>query len=152
MAAVVHSCHTVDDNRVPVAPVNIVFNTVADWDIYGVAGAMDYRRFIRDRRVPANYPYTAMTYTGFGGVLLLTDVMGNPRAYDLCCPVECSRNTIVDIDTEKMQARCPDCGSTYEVFSLNGSPTSGPAAEYGYGLRNYRVLPGRDGAYRVVTN
>jgi len=103
------ACHTIDDDRIPVAPVNIVFNTVADWNIYGVAGAMDYRYFIRDLRKPSNYPYTAMTYTGFGGVLLVSDVMGNPQAYDLACPVEADKNVRVEIDDEFL-AHCPKCG------------------------------------------
>ena len=31
-----------------------------------------------------------MTYTGFGGILLVTDMSGSPLAYDLACPVECT--------------------------------------------------------------
>lgn len=145
------ACHTIDDDRIPVAPVDIVFNTVADWNIYGVAGAMDYRYFIRDLRKPSNYPYTAMTYTGFGGVLLVSDVMGNPQAYDLACPVEADKNVRVEIDDEFL-AHCPKCGSTYNVFSLLGHPVSGRATELGYGLRRYHVGPGRNGAaYMVVS-
>lgn len=144
-------CHTVDDDRIPVMPVNIVFYTVADWNIYGVAGALDYKYFIREQRKPANFPYTAMTYTGFGGILLLSDVMGNAQAYDLSCPVEADKNVRVQIDDE-MLAHCPKCGSTYDVFSLQGNPVSGRAAELGYGMRHYHVAPGRDGAaYMVVS-
>lgn len=153
MALIAASCQTIDDDRIPVAPVNIVFNTVADWNIYGVAGAMDSREFIRDLRRPANYPYTALTYTGFGGVLLVSDVMGEPLAYDLACPVEADKNVRVAIDTEdQMLARCPKCGSTYNVFSLQGHPVSGPAVNLAYGLRRYHVAPGRNAsAYMVVS-
>lgn len=151
VALIAASCHTIDDDRIPVTPVNIVFNTVADWNIYGVTGAMDYRLFIRDQRKPANFPYTAMTYTGFGGVLLVSDVMGNPQAYDLSCPVEARKDVRVEIDDE-MLAHCPKCGSTYNVFSLQGHPVGGKAAEMGYGLRHYHVGPGRDAsAYMVVS-
>ena len=79
------SCKHLDDDRVPVMPVNIVFATPADWDVYGVSGALSYKNFIRERRVPASFPYTALTYTGYGGVLLLCDVQGAPQAYDLSC-------------------------------------------------------------------
>ncbi len=145
------ACHTIDDDRIPVVPVNIVFNTVADWNVYGVAGAMDYKYFIREQRKPANFPYTASTYTGFGGILLVTDVMNNPHAYDLSCPVEAENNVRVAIDDE-MLARCPKCGSTYDVFSLQGHPVSGRASELGYGLRHYHVGPGRaNSAYMVVS-
>lgn len=150
-AACFVSCHTVDDDRVPVMPVQITFISQAQWDVYGVAAAMDYRSFIRDERVPAGYHYTASTYTGFGGVLLVSDVLGNPQAYDLACPVECRRDVRVKINEDDYKAFCPKCGSTYDVFSLSGTPVSGVAAERGYGLRRYRVSPGRDlSAYMII--
>lgn len=136
-------CHTLDDDRIPVTPVNLAFASEALWNIYGTAGAMDYNSFIRDSRIPRNFPYTATSYTGFGGILLVGTVLGEPAAYDLACPVERDRDVIVAIDTETMLARCPVCKSTYDVFSLDGYPTSGPAAEKGYGLRRYRVARGR---------
>ena len=148
--AVLTGCHTIDDNRIPVAPVNIVFYSVADWDIYGVAGATSYRRFIRAERVPSNFPYTATTFTGYGGILLVSDVMGNPQAFDLSCPVEVKQTVRVAIDPETMLAKCPRCGSTYDVFSLLGSPVSGMAADRGYGLRHYHVSPSGS-AYMVVS-
>ena len=143
-AAAVYSCHSLDDDRIPVQPVNISFATVADWNIYGVNGALEWRRFIRSDRIPPNYPYTAMTYTGFGGVLLLCDVLGNPQAYDLACPVECRQDVRVFINTEDEHlAECPECGSKYNVFSLMGHPVSGIAATRGYALRRYCVGAGR---------
>lgn len=147
----VSSCHSVDDDRIPVAPVNVVFSTVADWDVYGVSGAMQSRRFIRELREPQAFAWTANTFTGFGGILLVSNVMGEPLAYDLACPVECKTDTRVEID-EQMLARCPVCGSTYDVFSLNGAPVSGPAARDHYGLRPYNVGPSRNGtAYRIIS-
>lgn len=147
------ACHTIDDERVPVAPVNLVFQTQAQWILYGTPAAMDYRSFIRDSRVPANFPYTASSYTGFGGILLVGDVMGTPQAYDLCCPVECKKNIIVKIDPDdNFLAKCNTCGSTYNVFSLLGHPVSGPAATEGYGLRRYHVGQGHDALnYMLVT-
>ncbi len=146
------ACNTVNDDRVPVQPVNIVFRTVADWNVYGVAGALEHRSFIRDKRQPANFPYTEMTYTGFGGVLLVSDVMGTPMAYDLSCPVERRRNVRVFINDEAEHlAECPECGSRYNVFSLMGYPVSGEAADHGYALRRYRVTQGAEGQdYRTV--
>lgn len=128
-----------------------MFNTEADWVIYGVPGAMSYKRFIREDRVPASFPYTASTYTGFGGVLLLSDVMGNAQAYDLACPVECKATTRVHIVPEdEFLAECPVCHSKYNVFSLAGHPVSGIAAERGYALRKYFVGSGRGGAFKRV--
>lgn len=144
------SCHHLDDDRIPVLPVNIVFPTIAQWNVYGAAGAMDYNRFILEERIPSNFPYTAFSATGFGGVLLVGDVLGEPKAFDLSCPVEAKRDVRIEIDRETMYARCPKCGSEYDIFSLMGHPVSGPAAEKGYGLRRYYVGPGRDGSYRQI--
>lgn len=149
-ASVLKSCHYIDDKRVPVAPVNIEFPTVAQWNIYGVAAATDYQYFILDKRQPANFPYTASSSTGFGGVLLISDVHGIAHAYDLSCPVECKRDVRIKINKETMLAHCDDCGSDYDVFSLEGYPVAGVAAERGYGLRRYYVGPGRDGMYMTV--
>ena len=146
------ACDSVDDDRIPVMPVQITFNTIAEWNIYGVGGAMDYRRFIRDERIPANYPYTAMTYTGFGGVLLTCDVLGNPMAFDLACPVERKQSVRVQINRDEYVAECPVCHSTYDVFSRPGTPLSGPAANDGYALRRYRVGPSQGGAYMLISN
>lgn len=139
LCGLLSSCDTIDSNRVPYAAVNVQFQTVADWNVYGVAGAMEYQYFIRDKRVPSNFFYSASTYTGFGGVLLVSDVLGDYKAFDLACPVECQRDVRISIDTEEMVARCPKCGSTYNVFSLLGHPISGIAADRGYGLRRYTV-------------
>lgn len=149
-AAALTSCHSIDDDRIPVMPVNILFPTVAEWNVYGVAGATDYRYFILENRIPANFPYTAISATGYGGVLLVSDVLGEPKAFDLSCPVEAQRNVRVAIDTESMTARCDKCGSEYDVFSLLGYPLGGPAAEKGYALRRYYVGAGRDGSYRQI--
>ena len=145
------SCHHLDDDRIPPAAVNISFHTMADWNTYGVGGALQWKRFIIDERIPANYPYTALTYTGFGGVLLGADAFGTPLAYDLACPYECRRNVRVGINTETMLAECPVCHSTYDVFSLYGHPVSGPSADRGYGMRRYYVGPGRAGEYMNVS-
>lgn len=143
-------CHHLDNKRLPPANVNIIFWTQADWDVYGVSGAMTSKRFIRDLKEPSNYPWTALTYTGFGGILLVSDISGVPVAYDLACPVECKATIRVAIN-DNLVAECPNCHSTYNVFSLYGHPESGEAAEKGYGLQIYSVGPGRGGEYMVVS-
>lgn len=146
------SCHTLDDDRIPVTPVLIQFQSVAVWDAYGVPGAMSYRYFIKSERKPAGYSYTAMSATGFGGVLLCGDVNGQAVAYDLACPVERNQSVRVSINTDTYVAECPVCHSTYDVFTLSGHPLSGPAAQEGYGLRRYRVGAGSQTDYRVISN
>lgn len=145
-------CDRLDDERIPVAPVHVSFTTVADWNTYGIGGALDHRRFIKEERIPQNYPYSAISATGFGGVLLVGDVNGVPVAYDLACPVECKREVRISLDTDEMIGECPVCHSTYDIFSLGGHPLSGRAAEMGYGLRRYTVGPGGGGEYMLVSN
>lgn len=134
-------CSHIEDNRLPPAPVRIEFRSVGDWNAFGVGGALESRRFIRPD-VPSGFPWTALTYTGFGGVLLVCDVNGRPMAYDLACPYECKADVRVFV-SEDMVAECPVCHSTYDVFSNLGTPLSGPAAERGYGMTRYFVGPGR---------
>ncbi len=145
------ACHTLDDDRIPPATVNIAFATVAEWNVYGVSGAMDYRVFSREERLPSGYPFLATTHTGYGGVLLVADVLGSPRAFDRACPVECRSNVRVEIDSKTNHAVCPVCHSEYDVFSLGGHPVAGEAARKGYGLRPYRVGPGRSGTYMLIS-
>ncbi len=153
IAAVLTSvgCDRLDDQRIPPAPVNITFATVGDWNVLGVGGALDHRRFIKEQLIPADYHYTAISATGFGGVLLVGDVNGAPAAYDLSCPVECKRDVRVFINGDQMVAECPECHSTYDVFALGGYPLTGPAARDGFGLRRYTVGSG-GGVYMLVSN
>lgn len=146
-------CSSVDNKRTPPAPVRIAFPTEAEWRLWGTPAATDYRTFIfnANERVPANFPWTALTHTGYGGVLLVSDVMGTPVAFDLSCPVENRADVRVAVDTETNQAVCPVCKSRYEVFSNFGIPLSGRAHDLGYALTRYNVGPGQGGEYRVIT-
>lgn len=120
--------------------------------MYGVSGAGDTRRFIMADHEPANYPYTALTATGYGGILLVADIHSQPVAYDLACPVECKSTTRVRFDAEAMVAECPVCHSTYDVVTNYGYPLSGPAAAKGYALQLYAVVAGANGLYRLITH
>ena len=149
-AIVATGCTHIDDDRIPLVPVRIAFNNVGEWNVYGVAGAGDYRRFIKQERVPEGFPYTAMTYTGFGGVLLICDIHSNAVAYDLACPVECRADVRINVLKEELKAECPVCHSVYDIVTNHGQPLSGPAAEKHYGLRKYYVGPGSAGEYMLV--
>lgn len=147
----VAGCHHIDDDRIPVMPVYIPFSSVGVWDLYGVSGAGQYRYFIKSEGKPSNYPYTATSATGFGGVLLMSDIHSQPVAYDLACPVECKATTRIAVDSDELIARCPVCGSTYDVITNYGYPLSGPAAERGYGLQRYNVSLATGTTYMVIT-
>lgn len=144
------SCHTVDDDRIPPVPVEISFVTSGIWEKYGVGGATDYEYFIKDSRQPAGFPYTALSQTGFGGVVIVGDYLGELQAYDMACPVELKRDIRIAVDRESNVAVCKKCGSTYDIFRY-GAPLSGEASQKGYALTRYNVLkPGPAGEYVLV--
>lgn len=144
------SCGEVNDERIPAMSVNVELSNPGYWDIYGVHGLGQSRRFIKSDRIPADFPFTAMTFTGFGGILLVTDLENNPLAYDLACPVEVSPTVRVQFNSGNLEARCPQCGSVYNVCEYQGSAVSGIAYDRKYGLRRYRVLPAATGGYNIV--
>ncbi len=145
-------CKKLDDNRIPPAPVYIAFPTEDMWRLYGVPATPTFKYFIKGKQEPSGFPYTALTETGYGGVLLVADVHNQPCAFDLSCPVEARRDVRIVVDTEKSDAYCPVCHSRYSIYTNGGTPTSGPALEDSYGLERYYVAPGRTGEYVVVTS
>lgn len=146
----VTGCRTMDDDRIPSAPVRITFQTQSQWEVYGVRGALDSRSFIKQDNVPANFPYTSLMYTGYGGVLLCGDIHGNAVAYDLSCPVERSATVRIKVDNDANNAYCPKCGSVYDIYTNYGHPLSGKAAQEGYGLQRYIVAGGMQGEYMTI--
>lgn len=133
------ACDSADDDRLPHAPVHIEFTTVGTWHAYGVAGALDHREFIKNRKIPSGFLYSEASATGFGGVILVCSFNNEPLAYDLACPVEAKQTVTIGIDSDNNTAECPQCHSTYDIFR-NGAPLGGPAADKGYALTRYRVV------------
>lgn len=155
LAVILSACDSVDDDRIPYAEVHLTFLTVGDWNIYGVKGdAADSRRYIHTRteRIPADFPYTALDRTGYGGLLLATDVLGELYAYDLACPYEARSDVRIEVPAGQTHARCPQCGSTFDIYgATHGNPLSGPAADRGYSLKRYHVTSGGPTEYRIIT-
>ncbi len=157
--SVVSSCNQVDDDRIPSLPVYIDLSGAGMWNTYGVAGVGLSRNFINGQGIvsPAGFPYNANTYVGFGGVLLIGGVdpftadPNVPLAYDLSCPVERSQKVRVFIDSNNLEAVCPECGSRYDVVTAGGAPVGGPAltGKYKYGLRRYVCQPHQTGGYII---
>lgn len=145
-------CHSVDDDRIPYAPVHVGFATQGDWVTYGVGGAVETRRFVRPLYEPEGFPWTTLSATGYGGVLLVCDYNGEYRAYDLSCPVEVRPDIRIRaiVNSGEPRGECPVCGSTYDIFRFGG-PLSGPAAREGYALTHYFVGPGLHGEYMTIS-
>lgn len=159
MLSALFACNQVDDDRIPSMPVQINLSGAGLWNTFGVNGIGVSRNFINQDgdRQPADFHFTATTYTGFGGVLLIggmdpfTAEPNVPLAYDLSCPVERSRTVRVAVDRDNLQARCPVCGSCYDVIMAGGSPVSGPAltGKPKYALRRYSVDAAGSGGYII---
>ena len=152
-------CESVDDQRIPNMPVNISIANAGLWNSYGVSGYGTNRNFIVTKRIPSGFPYASNSASGFGGVLLIEGLdpfMGNtsmPLAYDLACPVERNPETRVSVDPDSYLAKCPVCGSTYDVTMQKGAATAGPAAtgNYRYALKSYYCIESGYGGY-LITN
>lgn len=142
------SCEKIDSNRIPYSPVNIELDNDGLWNTYGVHSIGENRQFVKSLKIPANYNYTALTYTGFGGVLLIGAPDNTPLAYDLCCPVEASSSVRVYVNG-KLEAQCPKCGSRYDVLYLSGAPIDGLAVDRKLGLQRYHVRPASMGGYII---
>lgn len=161
LAVVAMGCHSVDDTRIPAAPVNINLSDAGMWSTYGVSGVGSYNYFIFQSgtpRQPSGFPYVDTSATGYGGVLLIEGFdpfsgdAGVPLAYDLSCPVEKSPEIRVKIESENYEAVCPVCDSHYNVLTGAGAPTAGEALTLHYGLKRYYCIPTSSGGYIISDN
>lgn len=147
------ACSSIDDERIPPTNVNVIFSTIGEWELYGVSGAGSARRFIYSERVPAGFPYKGIEGTGYGGLLLIADPLGECHVYDLACPVCSPTISRIVADTESDIAgiyRCNKCGSAYDVFAY-GTPHSGKAATSKFGLRRYNIRIIGSSPYAIIS-
>jgi hypothetical protein len=85
---------------------------------------------------------------GLGGLLVVHTAMDTFSAFDLACPNETtpSRNVVVDVVDDGMNAHCSKCGTTYQIIDGTGLAIEGKK----HGLRSYNItVSGNSG---VVTN
>ena len=150
LATVASGCKHTDDSRTPPAGVWISFAFEDTWRTYGVTAALQHREFILSQGLPESFPYTAMSQTGYGGVLLVGDLQAKPAANDMSAPVANDPDIRLHYNAKHNDAVCERCGSHYHVIENYGQPKSGKAAELGYELRTYRIVDGPHGEYRVI--
>ncbi len=148
-------CDSLDDDRV-VGTCRIDLSMIGTWSIYGVNSVGDYKYFVKEKRIPSNFAYTATTYTGNGGVLLIgTTGTGTggivPAAYEMACPYCRKHSTLIAMDAATLEAYCPVCSSRFNVLLGSGQPISGPAYNKRYSLHRYRCTPSANGGY-LITN
>ncbi len=72
---------------------------------------------------------------GYGGLIIGNSTFNGYCAFDAACPVEVSKDVIVELTTDGLgKAVCPKCKTEYDL-SNNGAP-NGVGTEY---LRHYNV-------------
>jgi len=105
------------------------------------------------RDVPSSKAFTLKNINinfeqvGFGGVLVVHAIDDQYYAFDLSCPYEASRTTLVEADENTLTAVCPRCGTKYDIgFGGSGAP-NGVSSHY---LKRYTVTG--SGSQLVVSN
>lgn len=154
LISIATSCSSVDSDRIPPMNVNVIFPTIGDWERYGVSGAGQYRQFILSDRIPAGFPYKGTEGTGYGGLLLVMDPMGQLLVYDLACPYCSPAIQRISLNNNAHEAgifECKKCNSSYDVYSY-GAPRSGPAADKTnkFGLQRYKITISGSSPYAVI--
>lgn len=59
---------------------------------------------------------------GYGGVLVVHNMLGEYKAFDLACPYEALSSVKVVVDSTMLYAVCPVCGTKYNIGTEDGTP------------------------------
>lgn len=137
------------DEQIEPSPVYLTFSQ-AEWMKFGVISIGTNRYFNKSQSLPANFTYKENFATGFGGILLVGGVGGEPYAYDASCPNEGDASVVVSVDRNTFEAVCSKCKSHYEVINGTGVSVSGPASEKHYVLKRYKSIKNADGGYTIT--
>lgn len=137
------------DEQISPSPVYLTFNQ-AEWLTFGVISIGTHRYFNKAQSLPVNFSYKEKFFTGFGGILLVGGVGGEPYAYDASCPNEGDASVVVAVDRNSFEAVCPKCNSHFEVINGTGVSVSGPAYERHYALKHYKSIKNSDGGYTIT--
>jgi nitrite reductase/ring-hydroxylating ferredoxin subunit len=126
-------------------------NPVPNWRVY-----LNLDLTFEDKELKAVPAYKAFTIkdanlaqgesAGFGGVLVVHNMFGEYKAFDLSCPYEARQDVLIKVDNEILYAVCPVCGTKYDVGTGYGAPI-GMGRHY---LRIYTVT--QNGNKLLVTN
>lgn len=137
------------NEQIESSPVFLTFSQ-AEWMTFGVISIGTHRYFNKSQFLPANFTYKENFATGFGGILLVGGVGGEPYAYDASCPNEGDASVVVSIDRNSFEAVCPKCNSHFEVINGTGVSVSGHAYEKHYALKHYKSIKNSDGGYTIT--
>ena len=118
----------VEENPVPMYSVYLNLDlTFEDKELKAIPSYKEYTQ--------KNINITLGERIGYGGILVVHNMLGEYKAFDRTCPYEANSSVTVEVDNEVLYAVCPKCGSKYEIGTSSGT-TSGPSK---HGLRQYSV-------------
>lgn len=139
MAMLSMSCTKEPVSSIPNYSVNITIDLSREWRL---------KELYSSKIFDSNYAfYQANPQVGFGGILLYHGPNNNGSgdryyAFDAACPYEAQKNVTVEVEEGGMNAKCPKCGSVFDLSNGLGNPKTGSlATEY---LRQYPVTVGTD--------
>lgn len=123
---------------VPYAPV--YFKIDINGLDYELSGALSYKTFTEKN---SRHDYDRF---GFGGLLAVRDLLSSTLyVYDLSCPYEDSKNTLV-VPSSDGKATCPKCNSVFITMYGSGHCESGPSDEP---LQSYTVQSSGGGVFAI---
>ncbi|RHJ93395.1 hypothetical protein [Parabacteroides bouchesdurhonensis] len=130
------SCSKIEESNIPYA--NVYFRLdlrYQDKDLIALLAHKEYTT-----------PRNAGEAMGFSGVVVIHGYDEAYYAYDLCCPYEAEQSTKI-VPTNAGTAKCPKCGTVYDLSYGAGNPMEGPSK---FALRRYTVYP--NGQELIVRN
>jgi uncharacterized Zn-finger protein len=123
------------------ASCQVVENPVPAWRVY-----LNLDLTFEDKELKAIPAYKTFTVkdanlaqgesVGFGGVLVVHNMFGEYKAFDLACPYEARQDVLIEVDSEVLYAACPVCGTKYNVGAGYGAP-EGKSKHF---LRTYNIV------------
>lgn len=124
------SCSKITESDIPLYRVYLTVDL--RYEDKELVGALHYKEFTKPR-----LPGEAI---GYSGILVICGNDNIYYAFDLCCPHEAKKNIkIAPTDLAvTVTAKCPECGTVYDLSFGNGNPTEGPSK---FALRRYTVVP-----------
>lgn len=134
------ACTNSEDNYFPSYRVNLELDLT--FEDKALNEQMAYKTYILGQTSGLG----ASEMTGFGGVLVYHGLNGIV-AFDLACPYEQKRSIRIEVDSTKLNAVCPECGSVFNIWEGTGTYISGPATR---GLKVYPTY--RNGNKITVVN
>ncbi len=146
---------------IPAKPVDFKFNTSAvDHNLANIGSISVYIKATEKSKYDSQLsgvkgvqtfiaPRLSNEYIGYSGLLIInTGSTLNPTpfaAFDLCCPHEKREGTRV-VPTNDGTAKCPECGSVYDIIFGTGQVKEGVSDEK---LQTYYVASLGNSQYRV---